>query len=729
MNKKLFNKHLMGEAMRQVRLPGVIGTVLLMGISFFTIFIESVNAGYGDLDVMNYYFQEKNQYIMLVMYTFAPVMVMMLLGFMNKRRASDFYHALPFTRVCVYVSCMSAVFLWCVIMITAGSFTTMTVAWLSDSICISMSSAVKCILDAVAGVMLTMSVMAFAMTLTGTYLTNVITAILFLFAPRGVMMLCEMLFHNALPFAVFQESSVWGSACNIPFGLLTRAFGVFGFSDNSVYSSWLPLIYTTVLGLIYFASGAVCFIKRKSENATMASVNRGLQCFLRIIPTVLISFVSISIMFNAHASGKEIGRSDLFVTIMAYAAAIAVYFLYEIITTRRVANLLKIIPGLGIVVIVNLALYFGLSFSYDYHIAQLPEKQELEYVVVHGPEDSLLWKDTMDVRLYSEEARAVVSDCLKDTVGLWLNKRNGSGGFYNQYYSGNCMIVEYHYQNGKTILRKVIVNRARYTQLKNALVHETGFTKSFGKSIYDLENMEYSVGCLDPETAEAVYNIFLAEIGREGVVKLFEIVDDRNDYGEYLFQISLWDKRGRRYSSIYIGTDMPFTAIAYMNAINKRFPGNEFENYVESAKKVGEMACQDENDTDIMYLNCSLDIEMYTVRPDGSLTMTNSYSSAYYDYSYAGMPSEEGLEDIAKLGRLIKPCEFKPSSYEPGQILLFVSYYEYTNLYVYDEYGNMTSKTISSGNDQCDYGWYMIDNATAELIRRINMDENVFYER
>lgn len=729
MNRKFFDRHLMSEAMRQVRLPGVIGTLMLVGISFFTVFIESINVSYGDHSLVNYDFQDVNIYIMLIMYAFAPIMVMMLLGFMNKRRASDFYHALPFTRSCMYLSNMAAVFLWCVIMIAAGSLTTLVVAGMSGTICISTSSAVKCILDAAAGVVLTMSVMAFAMTLTGTYLTNVITALLFLFAPRGIIMLCRLLFQNALPFAVFQDSSIWGSACNIPFGLIVDGFRIYGMRDNSIYTSWISFIYTTILGIIYFAAGAACFAKRKSENATIASVNRGLQCFLRIIPAVLISFVSISIMFNAHTSGNEIDRSDLFVAIMAYAAAVVVYFLYELVTTRRMANLLRAIPGLGIVVAVNLILYFGLSFSYDYHIAQLPEKQELEYVVIHGPEDSLLWKDTMDVKLYSEEARAVTSDCLKDTVSLWLNKRNGSEGFYNQYYSDNCMVVEYHYQNGKSILRKVIVNKARYTQLKNALIHENGFAQSFGRSIYDLENMAYSVGNLDSEAADGVYNIFLAEIGREGVARLFDIVDDRYSYGDYLFQIGLCDNRGSRYSSVYIGTDMPITAAAYMNALNKEYPGNEFDRYVKNAQRVGEMADEDGNDGNGLYFNCTLDIEMYTVKPDGSLIMMNTYSSAYYDCAYVTMPSEERLEFIDELGKLIKVSELRPSSYKPGQILLSVAYNEYTNINVYDKYGNVSSTMLSSADDYSDYGWYVIDSAVAELVRSISMDEEIYYER
>lgn len=728
MNKKFFDRHLMSEAMRQVRLPGLIGVLLLVGVSFFMVFIEAINLGYSSSTSVNYDFQDVNIYIMLVMYTFAPLMVMMLFGFMNRRRASDFYHSLAFTRTCIYISYMAAVLLWCIIIIAAGSITTLIVASLSGRMHISLTSALRSMADAAAGVVLTMSVMAFAMTLTGTYLTNVITALLFLFAPRGIVALCGMLLKNAMPFAVFSGNSILGSACNIPFDFLAGAARVMSFRGGSIYSSWIPAVYTIVLGLIYSIAGAACFAKRKSENATMASVNRGLQCFLRIIPAVLISFVSISTLFNVHTSGHGISRSDLFIVIMAYLAAVVVYFLYEIITTRRVANLLKAIPGLGIVIVINLVLYFGLNFSYDYHIAQLPEKQELEYVVVHGPEDSLLWKDTMDVKLYSEEARAVTSDSLKDTVNLWMYNKNGIDGFYNQYYTGNCMIVEYHYTSGKSILRKVIVNETRYGQLKKALVDESGFAQSFGRSVFDMENMEYSVGDLSSDASKEVYDIFLAEIKNKGTAKLFEIINERNLYKNFLFQISLWDKSGRRYSTIYIGTDMPLTAVAYMNALNKECPGNECEKFVESVDRIKNNEFNSTIDNNGSYLDANLFFDMYTVRPDGSLSEVDSYSSAYYDLSYYNMPSEEGLENIAKLGMLTRVSDIKLSDLEPGTILLQANYYESSTVTTYDDYGGVSSCTTSVDNDW-DYGWYIIDSFAEELVKQISMDIPESYEQ
>lgn len=247
--------------------------------------------------------------------------------------------------------------------------------------------------------------------------------------------------------------------------------GFYGISGMEIFSSPVPSLYSVLLGLIYICIGAVCFIRRRSENATQASINRWLQAVLRMIPAIVISLAAVSVMFNAHTSGERIDTSDIFVVIMSYVAAVVAYFLYEIITTRRIRKIYRTIPGLMAVFAVSFVLYFSLRSSYDYHISLTPDGKELEYVVVHGPEDNVFWQDTDDIKLYSAAAKDVAGDCLKDTISLWKYNKTGAKGFYNQFYTGS-MVVEYHYMNGRSITRKVIVNETRYVQLQRALTNE-----------------------------------------------------------------------------------------------------------------------------------------------------------------------------------------------------------------------------------------------------------------
>ena len=721
MNKKIFSGKLMLEGMRQVKLPGIIGLLLIVGASFFTAFIEVVNMSRG-MYVLGSSFSELNLYIQLVMFTAAPLMTLMLFGFMNKRRASDFYHSLAYTRLCIYTSFVAAVLLWCILMIAAGSATTLIVCAISGRVKINALSIPYPILSAVAGVLIVTGGTALAMTLTGTYLTNVFTAVLFLFAPRALIFYCNRLLVSSMPYVVFSQNTFFSKLVNIPFDLVT---GIFGISSNSeaIITSWIPAAYTALIGIILLCVGAVCFISRKSENATMASINRVLQGILRIIPAVLISLIAIALLFDAHKYGA-INDSDKFIIIMTYVGAAAAYFLYEAVTTRHLRNFIKIIPGLAVVAAINVVLYFSLTTVYDYNMELAPDKDELAYVMIYGPTDSVLWKDSENMKLYSDAAREVASDCLKDTIRMWDEDKS-------EFYSGNRMVIEYRLLDGSSIKRRVTVTDARYAQLKNVLFNDKEFAGNFGKSLYSLENVEYGIGNLGTGKEE-VYNVFLAELKESGTGKLFDLISDGRTADSTFTTIDLWKRNNDiiRLSSISIGADMPKTAAAFMNAVNEEYPENELEMALDMIEKVKSTAKKDDV-PDNTYLYGGLNFTVYTVKKDGTMSTFYAYPSMYYSDGYGYVPSDEGIENIQKLNAMIK--ERKIGSYDiaPGMMLLYVDYYENRQIDTLweEKYGAETASTTGAVlMDVAEYGWYVIDENMYDLIKLISIDNSVELE-
>ncbi len=726
---KIYSGRLMNEAMRQIKLPGIIGTVLFAGIAFFSAIVKLFELRENGGVLGSYSFMDMNMYIMLVMYIFAPLMVMLLFGFMNKRRASDFYHSLPYSRACIYISFLSAVIVWCIIIIAAGSLVTAVISLASDSLQLDYKSMLLSIIGAISGCVLTMAATVLAMTLTGTYLTNVITAILILFVPRGIMFACNRMFSAATPFVVLSENVLAGNESNIPFSLIVCILGYYGIDEMKMFSSPLPSLYSAVLGLIYIFIGAACFVRRKSENATQATINRGLQAVLRMIPAIVISLVAVSVLFETHTSGGQLGDSRKFVVVMSYVAAVVVYFLYEIITTRRIRKIYRTIPGLLAVFAVSLVLYFSLRFSYDRNIARTPDAGEIEYVVVHGPENDVFWQDTDDVKLYSEASRTVTSDCLKDTISLWMNNRTGAKGFYSQFYAGN-MVVEYHYADGRSMTRKVIVNTTRYSQLQRALSGESDFAENFGRRVFESGDIQYYVGNLDSNTGEAreVYNTFINELKTKGISELFNIIDDRSGNNS-LCQIGFFDVGGM-YSTAYIGLDMPRTLVEYMNALNAQYRGEACESFIKLVSEVKENAGNDEYG-DGTYLTGSLDLNLYTVLPDGTFEVCSAHEYAYDDENYTTVSSDECMEYISELGGMLKARKVSQADIKPGAMLLYMQYYEDRQIpkihYDGTEYSVLYTSNIMQSDS--DYGWYIVDERAAELIKKISMETTVEIEK
>lgn len=727
MNKRFVSLRLIREGMSQVKLVGIIGVILMSVASCGSAFIAGVSMGERNTAVpytMDMY--QANPYIYLVMYLIVPIMALMLFGFMNKRRASDFYHSIPYTRVCIFLSFLLSVLLWAAVIIAVGTAFTMLVMALLPGVRLEMADTVRNSLGAFSGAVLVACVMCFAMTLTGTYFTNVLVAVMILFAPRGFITLYTMMLHEALPFVIFESGSVLlNSSSNIVFGLIYQSF----FGGGSCLIGWQPVVYTFAVGLLYGAAAGGMFLVRKSENATRASVNRGLQCFLRVIPAMLISLIPIGIIFNIHVGTQQMSSSRRFDIIISYIAAVVVYFVFEAVTTRKLRNVVRAIPGLLIVAAVNAVFILGLCFHYDYHLKAVPDASELSYVTIGGPQNDAFWSQTAQVRLYSDEAKAVASDCLKDTVKKWNNQRYGSNGFYNSFYSGDCMIMEYHYTDGKTITRKVIVDQNRYGQLKAALSGEEEFVRKFCSLFREAENTGCDMDGLDRTEAEEVYHTFLSEVKGYDFGRLLDMLS--TDGSEALMGINMYQSAGsgmEGYSYLNIGINMPHTLAAYANAINRKYAGNEMITFSEKTREIAELAEKEDFLPDDAYMDFQLDLYLYHIGEDGQLRENNYYISSYMNGSEGWFPDQEGRELLDSVaGSLQAGQTFRAEDFAPGSYILVVRYWEYNSVmeYHYEEgaqYAEGTSTVIAE-----DYGWYLVDEETAQKVRNISGINHTYY--
>ena len=51
----------------------------------------------------------------------SPVFILLIFSYLNRRSESDFYHAIPYTRVCVYTSFVAAAMTWVLAILIASS--------------------------------------------------------------------------------------------------------------------------------------------------------------------------------------------------------------------------------------------------------------------------------------------------------------------------------------------------------------------------------------------------------------------------------------------------------------------------------------------------------------------------------------------------------------------------------------------------------------------------------
>lgn len=381
--------------------------------------------------------------IMLVVLIMAPLMVLILFHFLNKRAASDLYHAMPHKRITHYVSYASAILAWVLIVMVASTLVSIIVCAItsaSTSITLIYSTFLPYLCSIFLTCLLIVSGMLLAMSLSGTLFTNILLTVIILFLPRFCISYISQNITGYMPFVLSGVSSdgFFQSNNNLLFHLVTGAED--GHITDVFRPEWQALVYTFLLALLFFAVGAWAFCHRRSEAAGQSAPSRLFQHIYRIIVTMTYC---IFVTGSLHAALENDNFStDWFMFVVLYLVAILIYCTYELITTKRWRNLLRALPGLGIVALLNAGILLGMHVAHDNIVDQRPAVQEIESVSFRYNSSDIVSGDYLSysqyVDLMSENVEitdptviSLVSYYLNDNINTW---KQGEDQYYNKYY-------------------------------------------------------------------------------------------------------------------------------------------------------------------------------------------------------------------------------------------------------------------------------------------------------
>lgn len=388
--KKIFSLGLYVEGLRQLRMMGIVFAVI-MGIEAIYIPLSGAITRMTMISAEAFPVESVNgmgahPFLILTFIVIAPLMTLYLFGFMNKRNTSDFYHSLPHSRTSIYISFMAAILTWLLLIIVATSLLSIvTFLIFSQYFTLLYSSVMSLMLGCFVASFLVCAIISFAMTITGTVFTNVIISGILLFLPRLILNVIVSSVTGALPMVSGSINPFLSGSYNIVTDVVFKAIGISNSRGGifSVFSSGYALIYTTVLALLYVILALVLFNKRHSESAAKSAPNRILQAVYRITITMVVCFFICAAIFgDLHSVYGYASPNNLFVYITAYLVAVAVYLLYELITTRKAKNLVKVLPGLGIVVILNIAIYASMYGLYTTELNFQPEPERINSMAI-----------------------------------------------------------------------------------------------------------------------------------------------------------------------------------------------------------------------------------------------------------------------------------------------------------------------------------------------------------
>lgn len=435
-NKKFFSYGLFKEGLRQTRTLGLIGLITILVLTMF-VWMSCFPTNYDEIldwDEVQLYGCQAVAALLMQYCIFSPFMVLGLFGFLNKRDASDLYHAIPQSRECLHISYFAGVMAWNAI--TTLSTLVLAVVLYGVTPCMALNfsevfsfgfNMFAAQFSVAAGVLLAMSV-------TGTRFTNTVVSLLVIFLPRLVLIsFVNMLNTITVIVDIEKQFPFLNPSLNVAAGIPINIFRIFS-NDAPLMDCMLNSangIYTLSLGFLLFGVALWLLHHRKSESAGKSSPNRIVQAVFRVALGFVLGLIPVAVILNAILEG-DIDNFDfiLVILILVFFVALA-YFLFELFTTKKAKNMLKAIPTFLLVLVLDgifLGAVFGIGNSLLFYT---PTADEIESVtLVQENRENYFSVHASEIPLTDAPSKELLAKALVNTV----KKVEDNQGYIHTYY-------------------------------------------------------------------------------------------------------------------------------------------------------------------------------------------------------------------------------------------------------------------------------------------------------
>lgn len=400
-----FHKGLYRDFLRQLRVPAVVMLLLFTVFeAFMTISLILEEHYYS---VGYYSFNEMHPSLYVMPYIVPLVLVLMALHYQHTRRDSDFYHSLPVSKLGISLSALAAAVTWTLVLIAVSSLVLwllgiltpmpLTIESFRTTEIMHERSFVYMLREVGAAILaaLMMAALVFlAAMLCGTLLSTLSVTAILMFAP--------FLVYEILMGYVFDRVSYIypnGHLFDGLVGSFDYTLNIFGYNlllsfgaSNGEVGVWIA---TAVWIVVLMAIGILCARRRPSETAGASSVSPVLQTSFRILLTLVCSLPAVMLILEGDAELLSLGLIYLFAT--------AVYFLYELFTTRKVQNLVKAIPWYAVFVVLHILCILGVHAGSAMILNYRPAADDIRGVSVVSIDTGYYLENYVDVCIRSSK--------------------------------------------------------------------------------------------------------------------------------------------------------------------------------------------------------------------------------------------------------------------------------------------------------------------------------------
>ncbi|MEA5049025.1 MAG: hypothetical protein VB034_10530 [Eubacteriales bacterium] len=619
---------------------------------------------------------------------FFPVIVYMFVGglvlamdgfsFLNRRSESDFYHSLPVSRKQLFWAVMLAALTWFAATVLASVLVSVIVYTLSHTPFVP-DYALVAVPFCIAGGMLVFAAASIAMSLTGTWLTNIALTAIILGLPRfvqfvvarGVISRFSMIDWLDLPWYLSPVTNVaTGQIVAFTRKMLgTQLYHI----GNAAYS--------LVVAAVELVVACLLFVRRPSEVAEHSAKNSKLQTFF----ACLLIF-PIGILFASGAI--NISVTNLAIVL---AAAVALYLIYQIIAIRNLKKAMCSLLWALIPTALAVGMYFGIKIPVNALKYDLPVIQNVSYIQFPGSNrnNGLVPYDEFcvsQVHFTEQELKEYVLTSLRENVNS-IDAKGYAGGYTadGQYTSYEPVTVVL--KDGRKISREVwFANSNTLNMLRDENTEYSQAIRSVPTqdSICYLQNFD----AYNPkyQQYEPILQAYSDDIGKYGIVPSWTYsqhsdaedysLEDRQSYGALNIEGYVGDQRYIEYYDINRGTQT--AAAAWMTWQNSHSTNEYFDLLKQMSDRSDSFVSSSE------YLSCTFSI--YNVPLANG---TKQFKSFYFNRSI-GEQSEYDIAIKPLANELIDIISRSQPTTDPNALCVYMNW----GGRAYDENGQYIGKEV-----------------------------------
>ena len=574
-DKKIFSIKLFINNFLQLKVMGILGTVLITLFSVLSIvsqgirMIEYTKEGIsvnGSMSggVSTTYLGAGELWPLVLTFVFVtPVLMLMAFSYNNKRNSSDFYNSLPYTRLNMYLTKLSAVFTWQVIVyVCAVVGIVISIAVYKKYFVYSVSTITWIIIGTFICNLLCGAVIALACSLTGSLMSNICLTGIILFIPAILRVMITGGISALFDYVSnIQVVPVIGVERNMISALIVGG-SMNGIQYNEILLNKGYMVYSLVLAIVYAAIGYLCFVRRKSEVAGKAALGNKIHVIIRTI----IGFICMAVGFLLLLIERDIISMIIFVSL-----AVAAMIIYELIAGDR--SRLGFKTGISSVIALAAAgIFTGLLWSGSVVMkAYKPETSKIKYAVVESSTNYINYSGSFADYYNTKTAQYRIKDSdiidvlvngynhCKDKTYVELSQNRKNVYTINVYFKDGIIgtrrsiaLVEDDYKNLMLKLgadeeyQKIYLELPEYNNVTLTFNNNVNLSDSDKQNIYN---------CLQSEIKRVGYNQYIKSFDQPGVYDTVSIrfVENGNNY----------------YIRIPFSEYLPETTESFMKMVNK----------------------------------------------------------------------------------------------------------------------------------------------------------------